>query len=289
MNGVRLWIGLLWWAAVCSASGAANAVEVPKLPLDASRQGTIGEIAILVTPEPKHVSVQNQGGAAAVFGVIGGLAQASGNVEHTKLFVDALNAKPFKLGPDFTDKLKSALQRTGFNVSVIQDWPQRTPGVKGDEGDSFAHIQTSADAILCVWFGVTGYVSSPFSTQYEPWVTMRAKLMDGASRTMVYTQSFSAGPKNKFSSDRWDFQPLDDSHNLANFEALMSDLDRSVDGLKAGYDKIAERLASQLAFAAKPSSGAGSQATDLAPTPPSKEAAPPAPAASAQAGAEITR
>ncbi len=213
--------------------------EVPKKELEKSKYKSFKKIALLINTEKTKIAIWNQGGAAAAFGPIGGAIQASSNNEHTKQFLQKLTENGVKLGPAFRSDIKSSLEKAGFEVVLIEDWPKLV-----DKKDDFSHIKTDADVILCAWVGWSGYLSSPGSSDYEPWMVMNTKLIEVKSQEQIYRQSFSAGHKGK--TENIEYLALDDKYKFPSFSQLMEKIDLAIEGLKAGQTKTALVLSQQL-------------------------------------------
>jgi len=228
------------WFLLALATTLSARADVVKKELEESRYLPFRTIALLVGGDRTKIAIWNQGGAAAAFGAIGGLAQGSTNDQHSKEFAQRVNDSGLRLSASFRESLKSNLEKIGFTVILVEGWPKSV-----DKKDDFSHIKTDADVILCAWVGLSGYVSSPFSKDYEPWMVLNAKLVAPKDQTLLYQKSFTAGKKQK--SENFEHSPLDPKFNFPSFDKLMENFDDAVGGLKAGQERSAELLAKQLA------------------------------------------
>lgn len=238
---------IIWFLLTLSTVLSARA-DVVKKELEESRYSSFRTIALLVGGDHTKIAIWNQGGAAVAFGAIGGLVQGSTNAQHSKEFAQKVNDSGLRLSASFRESLKSNLEKVGFTVILVEGWPKSV-----DKKDDFSQIKTDADVILCAWVGLSGYISSSFSKDYEPWMVLNAKLVALKDQTLLYQKSFTAGKKQK--SENFEHSPLDPRFNFPSFDKLMENFDDAVGGFKTGQEKSAELLAKQLAVGLAAGSG----------------------------------
>jgi len=213
---------------------------VPKV--DLAGQQTVKTVTILKVTEPTSQPVVNLGGAAGAFGLIGALAQNGVNETHTKAYTDALHQREVlfasPLEADITNQLRSA----GYQVSSAD----LRPVVQTDTRTlDYSAIDVKDDAILHVWFTTLGYVSPPSKIAFQPWITVRVRLVDAKTKKDLYFKTFTCGYKP--AAEGVVHINSDPRFEYDAFDVLMAKVDDSVDGLKACNRAIATQVASDFA------------------------------------------
>jgi hypothetical protein len=212
--------------------------------VDKAAASRIKRIDILAMPEPteRNIAVINIGGAAGAFGIIGGLVQASANIDHSKQFAALLEKNKKALSEPMLADLQKSLARDGYKTDVIRgQWPKPSADKKSDD---FSGVHVDGDAILCVSFGIVGYASSQFSLHYEPWVMVTAQLLDAKSKQELYRKTFAVGYQMKIKNlveldadPRFQFGSSDD---------LLARSDEAAAGLVDCVGRVADQLAVDL-------------------------------------------
>lgn len=212
--------------SVCAVllSGCAS---LPKTELDSANRQRLKSIALLQVTEPAGESVVNLGGAAAGFGLIGGLVQAGINTSHTNTYTKQIADKQVLFAPVVVDGITQKLSASGY---VVVDLHDQKPKVASDgKSDDYSAIQTDADGILNVWFTSFGYVSPPETGDFIPWVVVRARLVDAKTKQDMYFKTFACGWDIKGNSVHVISEP---TYRYGSFDALTSAADQSVQGIK---------------------------------------------------------
>lgn len=220
-------------------SGCASA---PSIDADRAAVTRIKRIAVLAISEPTNVQVANIGGAAMGFGLVGGLIQGGVNASHSKQFVELLKTRKHSFAQPLEESLSQVLHDEGYEVTVVRD---QKPTLSADgKSDDYSGVHVDADAILAVWFGVTGYMSAPNSLHYEPWVLIKARLLDAATKKDVYYKTFTVGYRMKI--ENVVSLPADPKYRYSSFDDLMARADDAAAGLKNCDDTVASRIALDL-------------------------------------------
>jgi hypothetical protein len=215
----------------------AGCVSVPNIEMRKASGPSIKRIALLKTPAPRNVQVTNIGGAAMAFGAIGGAIQGGMNAGHAKQFAAVLAKQP-ALSEKIMADVESSLKADGYDVIVVRD---QAPKVAADgKSDDYSGVQVEADAILSVWFGVVGYMSSPYSAHYEPWVLIKAHLVDSKTKKDLYFKTFCVGYKPKIENAV--MLPADTRFRFGSFDDLMARSDDAVAGIVSCEKLTADRI-----------------------------------------------
>jgi len=210
--------------AMLLLSGCAS---VQNIDADKGAVGTTKRIALLGIHEPRNVAIVNIGGAAGAFGLIGGLIQGDANASHSKDFVAKLKQQKVSLSEPLLEVVTQALKNDGYEVTVVRD---QKPKLAADgKSDDYSNVHVDADAILSVWFGVAGYMSSPYSTHYEPWVAVNARLLDAKTKRDIYRKTFCIGYKAKVENAV--FLPADPKYRYKSFDDIMANFSDATAGL----------------------------------------------------------
>jgi hypothetical protein len=228
--------------ALALALAAAGCVTIEKVDYDKAANARVKKIALLPVEEPLAATVMNIGGAAAGFGLIGGLIQGSMNEANSKRLTEAFDNRKIRFADEMAAALARELRVRGFEVVRLESAPP-VLGVDGKTYD-YSRVQTDADAILHVKIGVNGYAAGAFSLDYEPWVTVGARLVDARTRRPIYVRVLKGGFGS--SSERVEDVGYDLKYRWGSANELMDDVDRVADGLRDVHRRIAERIAQNL-------------------------------------------
>jgi hypothetical protein len=225
-----------------TAALLAGCASVPKVEVDAAAATQIKRVAVLRVAEPTNVQVANLGGAAGAFGLVGGLIQGTTNADHSKQFVEALRQRKTSLSEPMLAAVTQSFKGDGFEVTVARD---QKPKLAADgKSDDYSEVHVDADAILSVWFGVVGYMSAPNSTHYEPWVLIKARLLDAKTKKDIYFKTFCVGYKMKIENVMP--LPADPKYRYGSFDDLMAHTSDAAAGLVDCGEIVAKRIGADL-------------------------------------------
>jgi len=221
----------------------AACASINKVELDKKRTDRIRNVALLDVGESQQIAILNLGGAAgSLLGPIGGAIDGSIAEQRSKTFAASLSENKLKMGPPMMLALQEGLKYKGIQVIAL---PDQTPKPRSDQkGMDYSNIQTSADAILHVWFGLAGYVSPPFSTNFRPWTMVGAQLLDSETKEILFYKLYSAGYES----------PVTNVENVSGCEKniyeladkLLQDAKGAYAGITACHQAVAQRIISAL-------------------------------------------
>lgn len=229
----RLWLSTL---SLMALTACATARRVELTPTSATR---VKRIALLRISEPP-LSVQNNGGAAAAFGLIGALVQAAQNQGSTETYLGRAQAAKIAFAPELERALQAALVADGYEVTPLTAPPGAATGAEVDLGA----LRTDADAILAVSCKRWGYYSGYNSSVYEPWLLIRARLVEPGSGEAMYDMTFSGGFDAKIEGS----VPVASAaeYRYPSFEALEAQFPHSIRGLRYTAARIVNQIRSDL-------------------------------------------
>lgn len=217
---------VLLGAAVLSLAWG-GCVSVPNVDIDRSASTPIKRIAVLGVREPANIQVANLGGAAGAFGLIGGLVQGATNADHSKQFAAVLTQQKISFSETLLSAVEKSLKEDGIDVTLARD---QKPKLAADgKSDDYSDVHVEADAILSLWFGVIGYMSPPNSTHYQPWVLIKARLLDAKTKKDIYYKTFCIGYEMKIKNAV--LLPADDKYRYSSFDELMAHANDASAGL----------------------------------------------------------
>lgn len=228
---------LLLSIVAITLSACAN---VPKV--DLAGQHAVKTVTMLEVAEPSSQPVVNLGGASGAFGLIGALAQNNLNETHTRAYTEALRQRNVAFAAPLEADIASKLRSAGFQVSSTDLQPVANTDSRTID---YSAIEVKDDAILHVWFTTTGYMSPPSKVAFQPWITLRVRLIDAKSRKDLYFKTFTCGYKP--SAEGFVHVNADPRFEYDSFDILMGKVDDSVDGIKACNSAITTLIGSDFA------------------------------------------
>jgi hypothetical protein len=202
------------------------------------------KIAFIKIPEPPIYYAMDWGNPGMMFGAIGGaIAGAQINAE-TKQFNDMVSSTGQLKAEIFYDRLSSDLQRLGYEIIPVEV-PREEPGKLLESYDGLS--QSNADAILDVVIAPMGIGYSTvnlFERDFRPDVRINVNLISRYSKGVLYAKSFMYGYHNPFMSATDLDAP--ESYFFKDFDTLMANKDKSIEGLKLGLTTVADQIATDL-------------------------------------------
>ena len=226
-------------AAIASiAALLSGCASVPRVEMDKAASAAIKRIAVVeVVPPALHVV--NEGGAAAGFGLIGAAIQGGMNADNTKKFAALAAQKRFAQDKDMADALTRELRARGFEPAYLAG--QRAGVAEDGKAADYSAIRTDAQAVLHVWHTLSGFASPPTSTDYQPRMVVRARLLEWPSKRELYSKTFATGLYGNVEG----VVPVssDAAARYGSFDALYG----GADGAMAALLKVQRDIAAQIA------------------------------------------
>ncbi|AOK07064.1 hypothetical protein LGM90_16920 [Burkholderia sp. AU28942] len=220
----------------------SGCVTLPNTDMKPEAREKLHSIAMLDVTEPKRIAVINLGGAAAGFGLLGGLAQVAVNASHTSTYTDHVTANKIVFAPDIADGVAGRLTGNGYQVVKLAG--QKAKLADDGKSDDYSAIQTDADAIMNLWFTSFGYISPANQPDYIPWVVIRARILDAKTKQDIYYKTFACGYDIKANSVHID---SDFAYTYGSFSDLEKNFDKSVEGIKSCEKSVADMIGQDLA------------------------------------------
>jgi hypothetical protein len=222
--------------ATLSVLSIAGCVSVPKVDLD--QRASLRSVTVLKIVEPGVVPVMNLGGPTGMFGLVGGLVQAGLNDQHTRAYTDLVKGRAVTFAPLLEDGLVASLETAGYRVARSD----QKPSVQSDNRTvDYSGIKVDTDSILHAWFTTFGYVSPPNKMNFQPWVGVRVRVVDSASKKDLYFKTFVCGYEPKLEGAV--AIPVDAQYEYESYDKLAERLDHSVAGLRECEQSIVATVA----------------------------------------------
>ncbi len=149
--------------------------------------------------------------------------------------LEALTAQQgFRQGQTMLDSLRKTLERAGYTVSHIElDRPEARFVRRYQD-------YPAVDALLDAYGTHAGYYAAGSSTPFRPTVFMGVRLVDARTRTVLFSDSFVYNPIGD-TGDAITLQ-ADAAYAFTFYDDLEAAPDKAVEGLKQGYQAIADKL-----------------------------------------------
>jgi hypothetical protein len=227
--------------AALGLAALAGCVPPPaRVALDPGRTAQVRRIAVYRIAEPTP-AVYTLGGAARAFGALGSMVQGSNNADDSAAYGRLVRQGQVAFAPRLQRAMEAALAGDGYEaVALAKRVPLKADGREVDLGA----LGADADAALVVTFPIVGYVSPPDQDPYQPWVVVRARLVEPRSREILYDRTFAAGyAQPQLRPD----VPSDPRYRYDGIDALTARFPESVQGIDEVIRTIAARLGADLA------------------------------------------
>ncbi len=176
-----------------------------------------------------------------MFGLIGGLAQASDMQSKTNQYTDKMRQMNLQMGAEIAQALQRELKNQNYEIIYLSD---QRPAIKNENQADYSAVRTDADAILDVWYVTVGYLFTAGSLDYKPWIRVSARLISAKDQSPLYFRAFNYGAD--LTSEGIENIGADPKYAYRNFDLLMNKADESAEGLKSGVNPIAVRMGEQL-------------------------------------------
>jgi hypothetical protein len=201
----------------------------------------IEKIAVLAIFPSRQVQINNQNAAGISFGILPALIYGTSIDRNGSEYVAEMNKRKMTLAPQLAQLLHRELSR---KYKIV--WTQQRARQKEDKTADYSHIQTDADAILNVFYGRIGYLSPYNDTDYLPMVTLGVRLLDAKTKETLYYKQLIVHPNAERQAKAFDAAPSDNRYRYKNFESLMADFERSIEGLLLSQEILALRIVRDL-------------------------------------------
>jgi curli biogenesis system outer membrane secretion channel CsgG len=228
-------LGLTVLAVGCATGGATLQQFNP--------QGeTLKTIALISVPNPVQYTAVDYGGKAGLFGAIGGAAIAADAKTMSETLTKTASDARFDYGREMQAALVDRLKRAGFKVVMVRAEREAPHALVAD----YAKVPSGeADALLDVDARIVGYATYNITDpDFRPYVSADVRLVSARTRAVLYSEQIMFGYHNPFMSATQ--LPSDKKYYFKDFNALMADKPRALEGMREGTKVIADHVAQRL-------------------------------------------
>lgn len=238
MSSTRPGLGLLILALSSALPLGAGAGTLSER--DANR---IGAVTLLGIAEPASVQVLAAGEGEALKKAAEGGVPTGVDAARSEMYSRMLAARALRLAPLAAEAITRALERDGYRASYV---PDVGAAAVFDE-DALPPVHAEADAFLAVRLLAVGYVAPTANGPFEPWLVLRARLLDRRSHEL-YDRTLSVGHELRHAVAL----PVNERYRYPDFDALTASLDDSAKGLKDAVLAAAQRLGEDFRVGSRP-------------------------------------
>jgi hypothetical protein len=226
-------LALAAWLAGCT--GASSQQFNP--------QGeSIKSIALIEVPDPGLYQVTDWGGAGSMLGALGGAATQADAKTMSATLTKAVAEANFDYAREMQAALTERLKRAGFSVAPVRAQRAAPDKLLSDYGNLPAG---GADALLDMDARVVGYSSYSIQDRdFRPHIHVDVRLVSAKTKAVLYSEQILFGYSNPYMSATQ--LPSDRQYYFKDFNALMADRAKSLEGLRRGTQSIAEHVAKRL-------------------------------------------
>lgn len=238
-HALRIAVLILWSLVACRV--AATEVALAAAPSSQAR-----EIALAPTLEAEKITIENRGGAAAMFALPGFLVQRDVEKNRRAEFLRMLKDNSLNLAEEMTAALRVALAESGQPVVALDEVKYLADDPRALE---YKKLKSSADLVLTANIFDVGLYSGQFSRKYLPRLNVTFDLVNRHTEDALYSQSIYYGADAKKSTD--DQIPSDPQYAFDSYEQALDRQREIVDALREGIKKMALLVAKQIKEARK--------------------------------------
>jgi hypothetical protein len=227
-----------WLLASTALLGLALAgcAAVPRQTFNKEANAHVKTITVVMPAEPAQYTVNIVNHPGMQFGLVGGLIAAGELETKSGKFSEAAKQSNIALSKSLAQQLTTRMK---YQVSISESAPGRKEFLP-----DYAAVQPAADAYLDIVFRQAGYSAQHPSTPYVPTFWVPVRLVESKTNRVLYSTLLVYGEPNKFLESV--NVPPDRSYSFSNFDQLMSQSPRAVEGLQKALDAIAAQIATEL-------------------------------------------
>src|SRR5262249_42256036 len=203
---------------------------------------TLKTIALISVPNPVQYTAIDFGGKAGLFGAIGGAAIAADAKTMSETLTKTASDARFDYSREMQAALVDRLKRAGFKVVMVRAEREAPTALLSD----YAKVPAGeADALLDVDARTVGYATYNITDpDFRPYVMADVRLVSAKTRAVLYSEQIMFGYHNPFMSATQ--LPSDKKYYFKDFDALMADKPRAVEGMREGPKVSAAHVAHRL-------------------------------------------
>jgi hypothetical protein len=234
---IRAWAALV--AALALMAGCAQPMQ--KQGFDGMRAVAIKTLVVAQRPNQDAYTVRFQGLPGQDLGAVAALIQGVDEKARSDQLTKAIDPAQTRLQDRFSTTLQQKLAAAGYETRHVV-----LPRIPSKDEELLAQVKargSSGDAVLAIaMFGE--YTAVGAGGEHLPKIGAYVRVIDMASGAPLYQESlaYCAPPSGSGAV----VLPCDPRFRFRNFEALVAEPAKARDGLIAGLDALAARVAADL-------------------------------------------
>ena len=206
-----------------------------------SQDASLKSVVLLAPMNPPDYLLMNQGSGAKAFGLIGALADASGDRAKTNKLDDLLKAGQFDFSAELSKALQKKLQAAGYTVSIETVERKKPMAMAKYSGNA-------AGAVIDTGVWHVGYANESITDQdFRPAIKVDIQ-MTSKGKTL-YSEAVMYGYHNPFMKGTDLDAPKE--YYFDGYDRLVSDPARLRKGLDLGIEAIASHVVGRLTGSAR--------------------------------------
>jgi hypothetical protein len=230
------------WTGLCALLLLFSAcATVPPQAFNREAAAKIKTVVIAQRPNQTEYGVRVVSpGTYGTGGLVGGLIEDAESYSRSKRLAPLIKADEMRLQDRFSAKLQEKLNAMGYSSKIVV-----LPNLGGSDADLLAKLKqhAQADAYLVLPMHAQ-YAAIGLAPRHSPWVSVSPRLLEGGTAATLYAANIDYGFAVPFSGPN--ILPSLPQHQFADFEALLADPAKAAEGLLAGLDALAARVAADL-------------------------------------------
>ena len=232
----------LWPALMAALALLAGCAQPPKKQsLDRQRAAALKTVVLAQRPNQDGYLVNIVGHPGQHFGLIGALIEGADLKSKSDRLTKAIDPAETRLQERFATTLQQKLAAAGYETRLVV-----LPSIPSKDDELLAQVKAKGmggDAVLAI--GMFGeYAAAAPASEYLPKIGVSVRVVDTNSGALLYQDSLAycftlAQPDA-------DVLPCDPRYRFQSIDTLVADPAKAREGLIAGLDPLAARVAADL-------------------------------------------
>lgn len=236
LRSFRVLLSLVFVASVCACQ------TLPQIPYDRVSAGNPKAVRVLTPAAPGRASVVLAATVGQSFGLIGALIDAGMQSNRESDFEKITAARSFSGKDVFLRKTLEALKAGGYDAA-------EGPITRTERGFMKAYPSATdlpADAYLDISMNY-GYLAAGMSTPYRPFIYAECRMVRASDKAVLMQRTIAYNVLNTVNIPETAVTIAPDpAYEFKDFDALIADPDRAVQGLDAALGQVAAATATLL-------------------------------------------
>jgi hypothetical protein len=220
---------------------AGCAQPTKKQNFDRERARAMKTVVIAQRPNQEAYTVRLQGYPGQDFGLVAALMEDADERSQSDRLTKAVDPAETRLQERFSATLQQKLAAAGYATRLVV-----LPSIPSKDDELLAQVKAKGmggDAVLAIgMFGA--YAAAGRKSEYQPRISVSVRVVDTSAGALLYQEDL----QYCFALARSDAAglPCDPRYRFENFDALVADPAKARQGLIAGLDPLAARVAADL-------------------------------------------